>query len=218
VARARIPLWLKVAWTAWLFAWAPFYWHHYGPQNFLWFCDMSNIVIGVALWLESPLLFSTQALSIGIVQTLYVLDFSWRLALGSHLTGGTEYMFDPARPLHIRALSLFHLAIPPLLVWAVFRLGYDRRALPIQAFVAWVILPVSLLFGSVKDVNWVYGPYEKLQTWTSTGMWFAICMIGFPLVLYLPTHLALSRWAPVLSGGATEIGSHAPDRRYLNTP
>ena len=196
MARARIPLWLKVAWTAWLFAWAPFYWHHYGPQNFLWFCDMSNIVIGVALWLESPLLFSTQALSIGIVQTLFAIDFFWRLALGSHLTGGTEYMFDPTYPLSIRALSLFHLAIPPLLAWAVARLGYDRRALPIQTIAAWVILPVSLLFGSVKDVNWVYGPYERVQTWTSPALWFAICLIGYPLLLYLPTHLALSRWAP----------------------
>jgi hypothetical protein len=196
VARGRIPLWLKVAWTAWLLVWAPFYWRHYGPQNFIWFCDLSNIVIGVALWLESPLLFSTQALSIGIVQTLFTVDFFWRLAAGSHLTGGTEYMFDPASPLHVRALSLFHLAIPPLLVWAVARLGYERRALPLQTAVAWVVLPVSLLFGPVKDLNWVYGPYEKQQTWTSQGLWFAICMVGFPLLLYLPTHLGLSRWAP----------------------
>lgn len=196
MATGRIPLWLKVVWTAWLLVWAAFYWRHYGPQNFLWFCDMSNIVIGVALWLESPLLFSIQALSIGLVQTLFTLDFFWRLALGSHLTGGTEYMFDPAYPLHIRGLSLFHLAIPPLLAWAVARLGYDRRALPIQTAVAWLVLPVSLLFGPVKDLNWVYGPYEKQQTWMSPGLWFAVCMVGFPLLLYFPTHLALSRWAP----------------------
>jgi hypothetical protein len=209
VARGRFPLWLKVAWTAWLLVWAPFYWQHYGPQNFLWFCDMSNIVVGVGLWLESPLLFSTQVLSIGIVQTLYAIDFCWRLALGHHLTGGTEYMFDPAFPLHIRALSLFHLAIPPLLAWAVAQLGYDRRALPIQMVVAWVILPVSLLFGSVKDVNWVYGPYERVQTWMSQGQWFAICMVGFPLLLYLPTHLALARWAP-RAGRLPRLGSEVP--------
>ena len=196
MAKGRVPLWLKVVWTAWLLVWAPFYWRHYGPQNFLWLCDIANILVGVALWLESPLLFSVQALSIGVVQTLFALDFFWRLVLGSHLTGWTEYMFDPARPLHIRALSLFHLAIPPLLAWAIVRFGYDRRAFTIQTIIAWVILPVSLLFGPVKDVNWVYGPYETRQTWMSAGLWFAVCMVGFPLLLYLPTHLALSRWAP----------------------
>jgi hypothetical protein len=196
MAKGRVPLWLKVVWTAWLLVWAPFYWRHYGPQNFLWLCDIANILVGVALWLESPLLFSVQALSIGVVQTLFALDFFWRLVLGSHLTGGTEYMFDPARPLHIRVLSLFHLAIPPLLGWAIVRFGYDRRAFTIQTILAWVILPLSLLFGPVKDVNWVYGPYERLQTWVSAGLWFAVCMVGFPLLLYLPTHLALSRWAP----------------------
>jgi hypothetical protein len=196
MARGRIPLWLKVGWTAWLLVWGPFYWRHYGPQNFLWLCDLSNIVIGVALWLESPSLFSIQALSIGLVQTVYAVDFLWRLALGRHLTGGTEYMFDPAYPLHIRALSLFHLAIPPLLAWAIVRLGYDRRALLVQTLVAWVILPVSLLFGPEKDINWVYGPYEQPQHFTTPAVWFALCMVGFPLLLYLPTHLALSRWAP----------------------
>jgi len=196
MARGLIPLWLKVGWTAWLLVWAPTYWRQYGPQNFLWFCDISNIVIGVALWLESPLLFSLQALSIGLVQTLFTIDFLWRLALGHHLTGGTEYMFDPAYPGYIRALSTFHLAIPPLLAWAIVRLGYDRRALLVQTLVAWVILPVSLLFGPERDLNWVYGPYEKAQTWTSPGLWFALCMVGFPLLLYLPTDLVLSRWAP----------------------
>ena len=196
MARGSVPLWLKIGWTAWLLVWAPIYWRYYGPQNFLWLCDISNIVIGVALWLESPLLFSLQALSVGLVQTLFTIDFFWRLTLGHHLTGGTEYMFDPAYPLHIRALSTFHLAIPPLLAWAVLRLGYDRRALLVQTLVAWVILPVSLLFGPETDLNWVYGPFERPQAWTSPGLWFALCMIGLPLLVYWPTDLVLSRWAP----------------------
>jgi len=195
-----IPRWLKAGWTIWLGVWAPLYWMHYGPQNFLWFCDISNVVIGVALWLENPLLFSLQVLSIGLVQTLFTLDFLWRLLFGYHLTGGTEYMFDPTYPFYIRVLSTFHLAIPPLLAWAIIRLGYDRRALRIQTLVAWVVLPLSLLFGPEKDLNWVYGPYEKPQTWISPGLWFAIWLVGFPLILYLPMHLALCRWAPRARG------------------
>ncbi|HEY6105133.1 MAG TPA: hypothetical protein VIV59_04075, partial [Anaeromyxobacteraceae bacterium] len=91
---SRIPLWLKLGWTAWLAVWLPFYWRHYGPQNFLWFCDIANIGVGLALWLESPLLFSMQALSILVVQILYTVDLAGRALSGRHLLGGTEYMFD----------------------------------------------------------------------------------------------------------------------------
>src|SRR5262245_11091249 len=31
---ARIPLWLKITWTAWILVWAPLYWKQYGAQNF----------------------------------------------------------------------------------------------------------------------------------------------------------------------------------------
>jgi len=189
-------VWLKVGWTAWVATWMPLYWRHYGPQNFLWFCDLSNILVGVALWLESPLLFSMQALSVLVVQSLYAVDLGWRLFFGAHLVGGTEYMFDPATPRLVRGLSLFHVAVPALLAWAVVRLGYDRRALAWQTAVAWVILPVSFFaFGPSLDLNWVWGPWDRQQHWMSAWAWFAACLAGFPLLLYLPTHLVLRRWA-----------------------
>jgi len=56
-----IPTWLKVGFTFWIAIWIPFYWQHYGPQNFLWFFDIGNLLIGAALWWESRLLFSWQA-------------------------------------------------------------------------------------------------------------------------------------------------------------
>src|SRR5271163_1241310 len=52
----HVPLWLKVAWTLWLLVWAPVYWHQYGAQNFLFFCDIGNVLIGIGLWLECPLI------------------------------------------------------------------------------------------------------------------------------------------------------------------
>lgn len=192
----RIPLWLKLGWTAWLALWLPLYWRHYGPQNFLWFCDIANLGVGLALWLESPLLFSMQALSVLVVQVLYTVDLAGRAALGRHLLGGTEYMFDPVIPPAVRLASLFHVATPPLLLWALRRLGYDRRAFPIQIAFGWAVLAVSFVaFGPEKDLNWVWGPYERPQAWVSPWLWFAGCLAGFPLLLWWPTHLALSRWA-----------------------
>ncbi|MFQ5830771.1 MAG: hypothetical protein ACE5JD_16690 [Candidatus Methylomirabilia bacterium] len=190
---SRVPRWLKMGFTGWVAAWVPFYWAYYGPQNFLWFCDIGNFVIATALWTESRLLFSWQAVSLLLVQTAYSIDLMWRLVLGFHLFGGTEYMFNPAIPLGIRLLSLFHVANPPLLVWGLWRLGYDRRGWIFQTVTAWVVLPACFFFfGPDKDINWVWGPFDKLQHVLPPGLYFSACMIGYPLLVYLPSHLLLS--------------------------
>src|ERR1700724_3801174 len=67
----RLPLWLKVVWTACVIAWIPLYYRQYGPQNFLFFCDLGNLFIAAALWLESPLLFSWQATGLLLFQSLF---------------------------------------------------------------------------------------------------------------------------------------------------
>src|SRR5258708_39158505 len=100
----RIPLWLKIALTAWVAIWAPVYWKQYGSQNFLFFCDIGNFLIALALWLESRLIFSWQAVGLLLVQTLFAFDLIGAFVFGKHPVGGTEYMFDPAIPL-----------LPPLL-------------------------------------------------------------------------------------------------------
>ena len=193
----RIPLWPKIAFAVWVLVWLPMYWDFYGPRNFLWFCDMGNLVLAAALWRESALLFSWQAVSVLLVQIAMTADMACRLLIGVHPIGGTEYMCDAAHyPLHIRLLSLFHVVTPPLLVWGVVRLGYDRRAFIVQTATACAVLPVCFLFTPPEcDINWVFGPFDRPQTAVAPWLWLAGCMIGYPLVLYLPTHLALSRWS-----------------------
>ena len=56
-------------------------------------------------------------------------DFLINLA-GYSLTGMTDYMFNSTHSLFLRLLSLFHGWLPFLLVYLVWRIGYDRRALP----------------------------------------------------------------------------------------
>ena len=63
-AARRIPLWLKLAYTAFMAVLVPVYLHNYGPTNFLYFCDVSLIISLVGIWLESPLLVSTCAVGI----------------------------------------------------------------------------------------------------------------------------------------------------------
>ncbi len=192
-----MPLWLKLAATAFVLTWAPVYWFAYGPQNFLWFCDMANFLIALALWLESPLLFSAQAVSVLLIQLLWIVDVGVAAVAGSHPIGGTEYMFDSRRPLGLRMLSLFHVAQPPIVLWALWRLGYDRRGWLLQTGIAWVVLPLSFaLAGPEANINWVWGLFGQPQSTVDHRLFFLMVCLGYPLVLYLPSHLLLQRLCP----------------------
>jgi hypothetical protein len=194
VGRGRLPLWLKVGFTLWILAWVPFYCSYYGPENFLWFCDIGNFVLAWALWKESALLFSWQAVSVLLVQLVMVVDMAGRLVFGRAPIGATDYFWDGAIPLHIRLLSLFHVVTPFLMIWGLRRLGYDRRGLRLQLWAAWVVLPVCFIFTAPeKDINWVWGPLDRPQTAMAPALYFAVCLAAYPLLLYFPSHLALAR-------------------------
>jgi hypothetical protein len=187
-----VPLWLEVAYTLFLCVLVPVYWIHWGPRNFLWFSDIALLVTGVALWLESSLLASMMTLAIALPELAWNVDFVGRLLTGRSIFGLSGYMLDATKPLALRALSLFHIVLPVMLVWLVSRLGYDHRAWASQTIVALVVLPVTYWLTAPEDnVNWVYGPGSKPQTWISRPIYLSLVMVFFPLVIYLPTHLLL---------------------------
>jgi len=196
----RIPLWLKIAWTLWLVVWAPVYWRQYGAQNFLFFCDIGNVLIGIGLWLESSLLFSWAASGLLLFQTIYTIDLAGALLLGRHFVGGTEYMFDPGLPLFIRLLSLFHVVTPPLLLWAIWRLGYDPRGWKFQTLMTWLVVPINYFWRSEMDVNWARGLFFHEQHMVPGFVYLMAYLIALPLFVYFPTHLFLDwlsrRWNP----------------------
>ena len=191
----RVPLWLKIAWTLWVAVWVPAYWTHYGAQNFLYYCDLGNLFIMVALWLESPFLFSWQAAGLLIFQTLYTIDLAGALLTGGHLIGGTNYMFDPQIPLFVRLLSLFHVVTPPLLLWALWRLGYDKRGWKYQVLITWIVVPINYFWRPQFNVNFARGLPLGGQ-YLPHGLLYSIgYLIVVPLLIYLPTHLMLQAWA-----------------------
>jgi hypothetical protein len=187
-----LPLWIKLAFTAWILVWAPTYWVKLGPQNFLWLCDLASFLILAGLWLESRRLLSMQSLAVLLVGLLWAVDVGTALVTGVHPIGGTEYMFDAELPLMTRLMSLYHLLLPLVAGYGVWRLGYDRRALPWQTALTWLVIPLTyLLTDPERNINWVQGPFGQPQENLPPLVYLAGLMLGWPLVLYLPVHFLM---------------------------
>lgn len=185
-----LPLWLKLAFTLWIAIWAPSYFAKVGWQNFLWLCDLASLLILVALWTESRLLMSAQWLAVLMVGVLWSLDAGGALLFGVHPIGGTEYMFDTQVALSFRLLSLFHVVLPVVTSYALIRLGYDRRGLWLQTALTWLVLPLTwLLTDPERHINWVHGLFGQPQTLLDPLVYLLGLVIGWPIVLYLPSHL-----------------------------
>jgi hypothetical protein len=200
--RAVIPFWLKLAYTVWMAVWVPSYAAFYGLQNFLWLCDLCNFILLAAFWTESSLLFSSQIVAVLLIDLLWCVDVTSVLATGAHLIGGTEYMFDPSVPFPVRLLSLFHVFTPPLLVYAVLRLGYDRRGLLVQTALSWIVFLLCIFVTDPeRNINWAFGPGVKIPWDPNPWAFRLLVMTVYPLLIYLPTHLLAVRILP---------GAHRP--------
>jgi len=184
---ARIPFAAKLLYTAWMAVWVPVYWQQNGLSNFLWICDFANWVVLAAIWLESSLLVSAQLSGVFLIQLVWAIDFASALLFKVHPVGGTEYMFDSAKPLWLRSLSLFHLWTIPLLVWLVRRVGYDRRGWRVQTAIAAVLFPLGVLAGTrEQNLNWMFAPFGLPQTLLSPMLFALVAVPIAALLLFLP--------------------------------
>lgn len=188
------PLWLKVAYTVFVGLLVLVYWVKYGAANFLWFSDIALLLTVPALWWESALLASMSTISVLLLEIAWNADFFYRWLTGKNMFGLSSYMFDTTIQRPVRALSLFHIVLPPLLLWMVYRLGYDERALLAQTVLAWVVLPLSYWLGKPSEnVNWVRGLRGRPQTWMPGPLYLVLLMLALPLIIYLPTHFVLQQ-------------------------
>lgn len=205
-AAPRIPLWLKLVYTAFMAVLVPVYSYYYGWTNFLYFCDVALFLTLIAIWKESPLLASMGAVGITIPQLVWVIDFVGTL-IGFPVHGMTAYMFNAQSSLFLRGLSLFHGWLPFLLLYLVAKLGYDRRALLYWTVLAWVLILICFFFMpppspnaglTPVNINYVWGLNDTApQTWMPAWLWLVgVMMIGMPIICFLPVHALFSRFMP----------------------
>jgi len=182
---------LRWAALLWLLAWLPVYTWEWGWQNMMHVCDIGVILACLGLWFQNSLLVSSQAVNSLLVGVLWGLDVGWRLATGHHLVGGTEYMWDTRFPLWVRLLSTFHLWLPLALLWAMRRIGYDRRALGLQSSIMAAVLVFSRFLSPALNMNYAFQDPLFHRSWGPAPLHLAVILAGSIVLIYWPTHLLL---------------------------
>lgn len=191
---SQLPLGLKISYTVWVIAWIVLYKQFVGWNHYLWLCHLGNIILAIGLWTENPLILSWQALALLIPDLIWTLDFLIGLTTGQTPLGSAWYMFHPAFPRLQKALALFHLFLPLLLTYCLVRFGYDRRALPLHLGYCWIVFPLSYCVSTETDnINWVLGPFGRVQHVVPPLVYLPVAMIAYVVVLYLPSHWLLRR-------------------------
>lgn len=178
----------------------------YGSSyGLLWFCNVGLILITIGLWSENRLLISMVAVGnvpwlllwcVHVVVRLVGLMFQ-----SGAIDGPASYMFNSDYPLYARILSVYHCWLPFVVLFVLYKIGYDTRAIIYQTLLAWILIIAAYL--TVPDantpagnVNMVFGYTVDRDPvlWTSRPVWIAILMVCCPALLYLPAHLFYRRF------------------------
>ena len=192
-----LPLWIKIGLTLFACIVYPVYLWQLGPKHLLWLSDIAFLMMVFALWLENRMLCSMVAVGVLPMELAWNVDFFGRLLIGGPFLNFTEYMFDSAQHLLFRGLSLFHVLLPPLVIFLLFRCGYDRRAFWPQSLLSGGVLILSYLVSTPEqNINWVYGPGTDAQTWMDRRLYFVLETLVLFFLVMLPTHLLLKRLFP----------------------
>lgn len=183
--------WIALVWLA---VWIPVYWHAWGWQNFFHFCDIAVILSCAGIFLGNRLLISSQAVAAVVPQGIWCFEVCWHAASGRNFFGGAEYMWDASVPRYVRLLSLFHVALPLVLLYAVWRTRYDRRGFPLQIAFAAATLVISRAMGPQLNLNYSFVEPLFHRTWGPAPVHLAAVLAFISLIFYLPVHVALCKW------------------------
>jgi hypothetical protein len=204
-SQGKIPPWLRWAALLWLLVWFPVYRNTWGSVNFLHLCDLAVILGCIGLWSGSALLISSQAVASLLVGIAWTVGVAWEFFLGRPLIAGTEYLFDPRYPLWVRLLTMFHIVLPVVLLWALARTGYDRRGWALQSAITLVAFVASRFTPPEQNINFAFTDPFFHRAWGPAAAHVATIELFMIFVAYLPAHLLLRRFFPSPAGSKPAI-------------
>lgn len=184
-----IPGTIRLTFTVWMAVWTPIILWSYGPQNFLWLCNIAQFLVLYSLWTDDRLILSSQAGTVCLIGLVWVLDFIPAIASGGATATVTAYMFNPDYPLPTRIASIYHVFLPALILTVLHHRGYDRRGVWLQCVIGGLAVIGSWLFtDEERNINWVAAPFHVEQVWMPDAAWVVVMLVLYPLVLYFPGH------------------------------
>jgi len=107
-------------------------------------------------------------------------------------------MWDTRVPLWARLLSSFHIGLPLALLWAMRKVGYDRRALALQTAIAAGLFVASRFLPPGYNMNYVVQDPLFHRSWGPAPAHLAVIFVGAVALVYWPTHLLLSWMFPAV--------------------
>ena len=164
----KIPIHFKWIFCVFMAFFISIYWVNFGPLNFLWFSDVTLILAFLATMFSSSFLASMAATGGFVFSIFWNIDFIFSLLgyfFGSKFMGFNDYLFTPNLPAWLRVLTLYHVPLPFLFFWLVYRLGYHQKAWIVQVVLSWIVIlttwyvteyPVNInLVHSYEFVEWI---------------------------------------------------------------
>ncbi|MFW6230606.1 MAG: hypothetical protein ACOC32_01130 [Nanoarchaeota archaeon] len=155
------------------------------PQNLLWFCNHTPILLSIAFFLKKKDIIKT-VLNVGLIpQAIWSIDFIIRLLFGIFPFGVTAYMFEHVHGWSFIGSVLAHVFSSILAFGLVYRYRQSRRTLIYSAVYLLILFSASLLFSaSAENINMVrYLELGDIDFPGYTALW---PILAFVLVV-LPT-------------------------------
>jgi hypothetical protein len=117
-------------------------------------------------------------------------------------------MWDSKWPVWLRALSLFHVMLPPVLIGALRRTGYDRRAWRTQAALALLVMIASrLTLGPAENQNFTWRDPFLGRSWGPAAVHVGLTWALLVGAIYGPTHALLARLLPPATSSPPSPGA-----------
>jgi len=190
---AGYPNWMRWISLAWFAVWFPSYWRTWGAANFAHLCDVAVILTCIGMWTNSAILISSQAVGAVLVDLAWALDAAWMVFLRRPLFGGDAYLLDPHYPLWARLLTLFHLIMPGLILWGVYRMGYDRRGWALQCAIALPVFIAARFTAPAQNIDFAFTDPFIHRQWGPAPVHVFVSWLFMVVVVYWPTHAALKK-------------------------